>query len=423
MNNLLMKTMFHTTLIVLLATIFNNCTLPTVRTAREETGSPCPCMSNDSFPEVPGVVVSYSPDSSGRYIGSPSIAVLPNGHYIASHDYFGPNSQETTLGITKVFRSVDGGKQWSSVSEINGQFWSQLFVHRDTLYLIGTEKVNGDIVIRRSADEGVSWTSPTTQLNGRLTTGGRFHGAPTPVISHQGRLWKGMEDVLGGGSVWGQGFRAFVMSVADSVDLLKASNWTFSNRMGFNPSYLNGDFGGWLEGNAVVAPGGGVVNLLRTHYGVNGDELLSVMKLNAGGTTATFDPDSGFVDFPGGCKKFAVRRDPYDLSYWSLTNYVPDRFKGNNPERTRNTVALLRSTDLVNWEVRAIVLHHPDISKHGFQYLDFQFVGTDIVCVSRTAYDDYAGGADSQHNANFLTFHRIRDFRNVTSPPQWAGLH
>ena len=37
----------------------------------------------------------------------------------------------------------------------------------------------------------------------------------------------------------------------------------------------------------------------------------------------------------------------------------------------------------------------------------------DLVAVSRTAYDDYEGGAHSAHDANFLTFHRIKNFRTL----------
>ena len=44
--------------------------------------------------KVPGIVVAYSPASSGKYIGSPSLAVLPNGDYVASHDFCGPESNE-----------------------------------------------------------------------------------------------------------------------------------------------------------------------------------------------------------------------------------------------------------------------------------------------------------------------------------------
>ncbi len=44
--------------------------------------------------EAPGVVINHIPASSQIYIGSPGIAVLPNGDYIAKHDQFGPRSTE-----------------------------------------------------------------------------------------------------------------------------------------------------------------------------------------------------------------------------------------------------------------------------------------------------------------------------------------
>jgi hypothetical protein len=43
---------------------------------------------------VPGVVIDHVPATSGLYIGSPSLAILPKGDYVASHDFFGPKSGE-----------------------------------------------------------------------------------------------------------------------------------------------------------------------------------------------------------------------------------------------------------------------------------------------------------------------------------------
>jgi hypothetical protein len=73
----------------------------------------------------------------------------------------------------------------------------------------------------------------------------------------------------------------------------------------------------------------------------------------------------------------------------------------------------MTSRNLRDWKIRKIVLYHPEISKHGFQYPHFVFDGDDIIFLSRTAYDDGQGGADNQHNANYITFHRINDFRKL----------
>ena len=41
---------------------------------------------------------------------------------------------------------------------------------------------------------------------------------------------------------------------------------------------------------------------------------------------------------------------------WSLSNAVPEKERGPNPERQRNHLALISSKDLRSWEVRAEVL-------------------------------------------------------------------
>ncbi len=48
---------------------------------------------------------------------------------------------------------------------------------------------------------------------------------------------------------------------------------------------------------------------------------------------------------------------------------------------------------------------------HGFQYVDWKFEGEDLIAVSRTAFDDGLGGAANYHDANFITFHRVCNFR------------
>jgi len=155
---------------------------------------------------------------------------------------------------------------------------------------------------------------------------------------------------------------------------------------------------------------------LRVDYRA-GAESAAIVAISADGARATFDPKNGFIDFPGGCKKFTIRYDATSKYYWSLANFVPESQRNSNPERTRNTLALTRSVDLKTWTVRTIILQHPDAARHGFQYVDWLFEGADIVAVSRTAFDDGLGGANNQHDANYLTFHRIKNFRHAGEEP------
>ncbi|MFO7622471.1 MAG: sialidase family protein [Bacteroidales bacterium] len=363
-----------------------------------------------SAQKVPGTVVAHSAASDQKYLGSPSISILSSGDYVASHDFFGPGSTEYERAVTRIYRSANKGKSWNQISELNGQFWSNLFVHKGDLYIIGTYKHYGNLVIRRSTNGGVTWTEPEDENTGLLLSG-QYHTAPMPVLRHDGRLWRAFEDSMGPEKGWGRMFGSFMMSIPEEADLLVANNWTFSNTLRYNPSYMNGNFGGWLEGNAVLTPDSQVVNILRADYRIDGNEKAAVINISSDGKTASFDSGKGFIDFPGGCKKFSIRYDPETKHYLTLSNYVPPEFRNKNPERTRNTQALCSSEDLITWQVKKIVLQHPDMTKHGFQYIDWHFDGKDIIFLSRTAFDDGLGGANNQHDANYVTFHRLKKFR------------
>lgn len=358
----------------------------------------------------PGTVVAHSPAKSKQYVGSPSIAVLPNGEYVASHDLFmaGDNGDRTF-----VFGSTDKGKTWAQRAEIVGQWWGTLFVHRGALYLMGVSKARGFCVVRRSTDGGKTWTEPKDAKTGLLHADGMYHCAPVPVLAHNGRLWRAMEEAnpTKGGKGWDRKFRAFMMSAAEDADLLAAASWTTSNKLTADYAWFGGKFGGWLEGNAVATPAGEVVNVLRVQQ-PNYPERAAVVRVSADGKAATFDPAKDFIDFPGGGKKFTIRFDPASKSYWTLANHVPKEFEGPNAASRRNTLALACSADLRTWEVKRVVLQHADVKLHGFQYADWQFDGGDLIAAVRTAFEEPDGTpANSAHNANYLTFHRVAGFR------------
>jgi len=360
--------------------------------------------------KVPGVVIDHVPASSGLYVGSPSIAVLPGGAYVASHDFFGPKSNEFQSARTAVFGSSDRGHSWKKLSEVQGAFWSSLFVHRGALYLLGPDRHHGNILIRRSTDGGATWTTPKDRTTGLLRDNGEYHCAPMPVLEHAGRLWRAFE-WRNPPVAWGINYRAGMLSVPADADLLNADNWTNSNFLPSDRKWNGGDMGAWLEGNAVVAPDGRLVDVLRVQTR-SPDEKAAIVHISADGKTASFDPATDFVDFPGGAKKFAIRFDPQSKRYWSLASIVHERHRANNPGGIRNTLALTCSEDLRHWTVRCIVLYHPDTRKHGFQYVDWLFEGDDLIAACRMAYDDGQGGAHNNHDANYLTFHRITGFRS-----------
>ena len=361
---------------------------------------------------VPGTVMAYMPPSSGIYVGSPGIAVCPDGTYIAKYDECGQASSEWTRAVTHVLRSDDRGDHWEPVARIEGLFWATLFAHESDLYLMGTDRHDGATIICRSRDGGRTWTTPKDARSGLLLADGNYHCAPVPVLLHRGRWWRAMEDVTGN-RPGARHFRAFMMSAPVGADLLNADAWTSSSRVEGEPQWLDGKFDGWLEGNAVATPAGDVVNVLRVEYKPQGGKA-AIVRISPDGKQATFDPDADFIEFPGGTKKFTIRHDPASNLYWTLANPVLPRHRSPDPGRVRNALALMSSPDLRTWTMRCIVLYHPDAEKHGFQYVDWLFEGEDIIAVSRTAFVAGPDEPPRQHDANYLTFHRLQNFRQLT---------
>src|SRR5690606_29508928 len=177
---------------------------------------------------------------------------------------------------------------------------------------------------------------------------------------------------------------------------------------------------GWLEANAVLGPNGKVKCITR---------LASMEGIYAGYYSLSSDEEiePGSVkkiQFWGGASKFSIKYDPVTQKYWSLTNYAPAQFKANGRSAggIRNVLALTSSDDLESWQINAIVIANDDVEYVGFQYVDWIFDGDDILFVSRTSFDDGLGGADSYHNANFMTFHKVENYNTIATPAQWSHL-
>ncbi|MGQ9730517.1 MAG: exo-alpha-sialidase [Candidatus Zipacnadales bacterium] len=347
---------------------------------------------------VPGVVVDYLHQQDrafaehGRYIGSPSIARLNNGHLIASHDLFGPGSQD----FSRIFCSTDGGQSWRWLTDLKPAFWGKLFVHRGALYLLATRTEYGDLLLYRSTDGGMTWEGPA------VIASGRYHKAPVPVIAHRGKLWTCIELQTGR---WPSGFQAVVCSVPLEADLMEAGHWTISEPFPYNPGWLPQGWGlpverqGYLEGNAVVAPDGRLLNILRynttPYYG-----KAIVLKIAPDGKSLSFER---VIDFPGGMTKFTIRRHPQTGVYWSLVNRVTIPTAAG----MRSVLSLVSSRDLLNWKLQGDILRDDlpwAVQYTGFQYADWEFEGDDLLVALRTAWN----GAHNFHDANYLTFHRVR---------------
>ena len=373
------------------------------------------------FSKVAGKVIAHSPMTSGVYLGSPSLVILPDGTYVASHDMFGKNWNEKDGTTILIYQSADKGETWRCVSRVNNQNWSSLFWHNGALYLIGSGYPACGFSVRKSLDKGVTWTEAKDEKSG-LIVKNKISSNPMPVLVAGGRIFTTHEGAGASPKPKGWGHNtSFILSAPADSNLLDAAVWTKSNEVIIPNDMATLAHVGWLEGNPVQRKSDGkIFNILRTH-GVT-DEVAGFYEISPDGKTATLDTYNMFLRIPGACKKFYIVYDEKSDMYYALSNWTMERDRGkvtNCPhqvkaERTRNTLALSRSKNLMDWEMYSIILHDNDIEHSGFQYPSAVIDGNDLLIVSRTALFDGEAKADSQHNSNFITFHRVENFRDRT---------
>lgn len=364
-----------------------------------------------TFDAVPGVVIDYiqSPTRifgyaiNPVYISDPSIVVLENGDYIASHARFGSGSGSSTSGLTHVFRSADKGESWQQIAELNGILRASLFVHNGDLYLLGAEAEGKPNVIRKSTDNGNTWTVPVDQNTGLLGSSGL--GTPNNPVVANGRIWSGATRRL--------------LSAPVGSDLLKASSWSITNSPSSAGNPFGDDWQDWTEGQVVAAPWSSVYVLPK----IRALPYTALIRATSA-TSISFNASApnAFPALPGGEKKFGAGRDPVTNKFYVLSNPVLAAHAGGStpPELVRTAAGILSSKDLVNWDVEKIYLFTANLDTgsfgEGFQYFNFDLDGDDMVIVSRTAFDVGEGQRKPPrgHDSNLMTFHKIQDFRNAS---------
>ncbi len=381
-------------------------------------------------PATPGITIVKSPDNLFRsvHVANVNIHILDDGSYLAlcSNSRF---KHSTTL-----YRSTDKGETWSLYSVATKMNFTRLFEHQGALYIMGVESGGYDLVICKSTDDGKTWTKPNAttgsgyiRLGNRDGSGGdgqkiKGHHAPTSMAIYDGRIWRAMEDHNDKDLIF-----PFVISAPVDSDLLNPDSWTRSNLVYFteNTRYT---YGGHtilrlIEGNVIVGPDGKLYNLLRASCRTASKYACLARVVKSGSTYQLKIAQSDFINLPGGDKKFTVRYDEQSKLYWTITNPADqawynheggfyDSTGGVTFDMMRNRVALYSSPDLKNWTLKKDkIIYHSDPFFHGYQYIDWQIDGNDIVLVSRTASPEERGLPIRQHDANMMTFHRIDNFR------------
>ena len=306
-----------------------------------------------------------------------------------------------------MFGSDDRGATWQYICDLFPLFWGKMFVHQDRLYMIGCSTEFGDVVIGASDDEGKTWTMPTHLFAGSNTLGEGWEQSPMPIVVHDGRVYVSME--YAGRTI---GRKPCILSAPADADLLDAANWTVSKPFTADPALL-GIPGTrvecFIEGNLFVSPAGDLCCMLRCD-GEGLDPLhgqAPVLRVNTADADAPME-FLRFVPLPCGFhSKFMMRYDAVSDRYIAIGNLPTDA----SVCQQRNVVALFSSKDGETWETCCRLFDYANEPPRevGLQYPSFLFDGDDILLQLRVALN----GAKNHHDANYSTFHVIRDFRRL----------
>jgi hypothetical protein len=370
------------------------------------------------------------------------------------YDQIKPNPYGGADHVGQIFVSDDKGETWRFICARNFS-QQRIFEAGGKLWILGH---SDDLVIYCSEDNGETWDEGSW-----LTQGQHWHQSACGMWIEDGYVNLIMEHrIQKEGEIRSEwdvaGLAPVMLRARETDDLRKRESWIFSDEVRFRdlidedalewfgvpfyPSRLHPELGengqylqmqcGWLESNLVritdpkhywYDPSGKTFHIfMRTHLAVSGycavmkavveeDGIRILPQENPSGRKAVFVP------MPGGHNRFHILWDEKTQLYWlvsvqSIDSMTRKELMGkdryNIPNDERHRLQLHFSKNLVDWCFAGMLWVGPT-EKHSVHYTSVDVDGEDLVFVSRTSDAD----ADSAHNNNMNTFHRVKNFREL----------
>lgn len=362
-------------------------------------------------------VVFHNADRE-RYVEGPGLVRLDDGALIAVVPVVPreewSKERRQTQSTTHILKSADGGKTWQALADL--PFYSAApWTHRGSLYLFANKPGpptarNEDLLILRSDDGGKTWSEPVTLFKGN------YWNCHTAMVQRDDRIYWAIDDLALGSK---RGPRLVAGDLTG--DVLDPKAWRISEPVRFpgapeamfDPKFAK-QSDQYLEPNVIEV--NGRLRVLST---------VKIKRQTTSNVCAVLDAsDDGakldlkftrYNSMPGGNLKFCVLWDDASKLFWATSNLPADsentinvkqdNFRGSAGDR--RFLMLHYSLDALNWFPAGCIAAAPKISQ-SFMYARPVIDGEDLAIICRSSVN-----APNQHDADYATFHRVRDFRKL----------
>ncbi len=377
-----------------------------------------------------GKVIYQTPTPSTDFVGTPNIIKMPSGRIIVAHDIYGASA--VNFGKGYVYVSDDNGKTFLNTFSASSLFWMNLLKQGSDLYMVyitgfDSGYLNGSIAIRKSTDEGNTWSSAVTLFSDDGTFGGYAMHA-NPVMERDGYISMAVMRNTNSPN-FASSYQVGIL-YGNVIDLMNASNWTLSSFLTFNGSllpikiYSNTSQIGRPKGNTMTKGHleaqivyDGINTYLHcrleqtpnsnyaVYYNVTWDSLNPVL--------SSISTTPNYHNYLGGHLKSQIVWDSTSSKFWALSNWNRFRYMSDN----RSETYLISSSNFLDWSVNKKAAGfeitsswEAEITAKGSQYSAFVVDGSNILFTTRST----TTSGSTAHDADALTLSKIDDFRSIS---------